>query len=239
MTANRTHRNTSPGDKATSQTADIHDTLTTARDVPSAVWRLATRGADTATTRIGPEFRSRLMRQLVLNYTTAGDAIVDFDGDGNLRVAAIAAKRFYVALTSGRRVADLDLVTSSVNLAVLRWPRPTSPATPAAISDLLLGLQFIVTTTSSVLAVISTIGKDHTSTSADPQVTALLHAARAARFTHEQRILALGGDEDRDTYTYYPSDSDADADLNRWRATTRPGVRIDILRFATRTRHDD
>jgi hypothetical protein len=214
------------------------DTATTPATAPVCVWRLADDSTLDAATYDDTKFVSRLARRLVLTYTRRRDAILDFDGDTALRDAATATTRTYVALTDRARITAIDNLTRPASLTVLHWPRPTSQATPAAINDLLLGLQFIVSATSSVLAVISTIAADHTSSSAAPQVAALLTAAPAAHFTHEQRILALGGDEDRDIYTFHPSDADADADLNRWRATRRLGARIDILRPATRTHRD-
>jgi len=197
------------------------------------MWRLATRDGDTATTRSDTRFVSRLARRLVLTYTRRGDAIIDFDGDTALRDAATATTRTYVALTRRDKIATINRLIRPASLTILRWPRDGLAATSAETADLLLACQFITATAPSTLAIISTIQADDTSTSHSPEVGALLDAAAKARFRHQQRILALPSDDDSDTYTYFPSDADTDAALNTWRDTTRPGVRIDVLRLTT------
>jgi hypothetical protein len=214
------------------------DSITTVTRVATSVWRLDDRGGDTATTRPDTRFVSRLARRLVLTYTRRGEAIIDFDGDTAARRAAVATARTYVALTRRHRIAELDHLIRPASLTILRWPRPTVLATTASISDLLLACQLISATAPSLLAVVSIIEPGDISTSHSPDLGVLLAAATKARFTHEQRILALGVPAgDGDTYTYYPDDAGADAALHTWRDTTRPGVRVDILRRAARERH--
>lgn len=209
------------------------DSTTTATRVATSMWQLAARDDDTTTTPSDTRFVSRLARRLVLTYTRRGDAIIDFDGDTALRDAAMLTTRTYVALTRRDMVATIDRLIHNASLTILRWPRPGLATAPAEIADLLLACQYIAATTPSSLAVISTIQAYDTSTTHHPQLGVLLDAAAKARFCHEQRILALACHGDGDTYSYFPSDSDADAALNRWRDTSRPGTRVDVLRLAT------
>jgi hypothetical protein len=214
------------------------DSTTTATRIATSVWRLADRDGDTTATRRDTRFASRLARRLALTYTRRGETIIDFDGDTALRDAAAATTRTYVALTRRHRIAELDRLLRPASLIVLHWPQNTDAVTTASISDLLLACQIITAATPSILAVHSPIENSDTSTSHNTQLGVLLNAASKARFTHEQRILALASTGDGDTYTYFPNDADADAALNAWRDATQPGVRVDILRFATsRRRH--
>jgi hypothetical protein len=205
---------------------------TTATRVAASMWRLAARDDDTATTPSDTRFVSRLARRLVLTYTRHGDAIIDFDGDTTIRDAATATTRTYVALTRRHKIATIDRLIRNAGLTILGWPRPGLAAIPAEVADLLLACQLITATAPSSLAVISTIQAHDTSTTHHPELGALLDAAAKARFRHEQRILALASDGDSDTYSYFPHVADADAALNKWRDTTRPGTRIDVLRLA-------
>jgi hypothetical protein len=228
MTAEPSPPTAGPSDTAALVAADVGDTTATTPAVPIAVWRLDVRDCDTPATQPGPGFLSRLARRLVLYYTRHGDTVVDFDGDIKLRQAAAATGRSYVALTSGRRVAELDLLTSPVSLAILRWPRPTSVGR-ASIGDLLLACQYITNADTCLLAVLTEFEHGQPSTSNNADLDELLTAASSAGMTHAESILAVSNPGGGDQYTYYSAAADIDAEMASWRDKANDSIRIDIL----------
>jgi hypothetical protein len=94
--------------------------------VPITVWRVADPDEPD---RPGPDgLTGRTAQLLVALYTRAGDTIVSLGDDPAIAGAAGAGGCRYLPVDTAHRLADLDHVSGTVRLVILRWP----PALDAA-----------------------------------------------------------------------------------------------------------
>jgi hypothetical protein len=100
--------------------------------VPITVWRVAD----------GPYghhhaegLTGRTAQLLVALYTRAGDIIVSLGDDPAIAGAAGAGGCRYLPVDAAHRLADLDHVSGSVRLIILRWPPAIDPPRPGTSMD--------------------------------------------------------------------------------------------------------
>lgn len=208
-----------PTGAVTRDSRDARDT------VPVVVWRTtpddpdATPDPDASDSPLTP----RLAHHLVAIYSEIHATVVDFDANDNLRHAAEAAGRRYLAVT------DLDQLTEQARTAaliVLHWPRPDITSPEQGVRVLLGACQRRLADHGSIIIAVTATSAGQPGTTYTEHEQLLLTAARAAGLRHLHDIVPLTAADGRDTFTYATAhdsttaDRDTDADTPRQNTST-------------------
>jgi hypothetical protein len=205
-------------DSRASQRPDLfvtRDSRDSARDKPTViVWRVS---ADPVGDNIPAReseagdspLTARLARHFIEIYSEVHDTVIDFDADDNLRQAAPATGRRYLAADDPTQPATTSSQPRHATLMVLRWPRQAT-TTPEQDAQNLLRIckRHLAAAGSTIVIVIA--ARAGTGPSYREHEQTLLAAAHTAGLRHLHDIVLLDADDDRDTFTYATDHTAAD-----------------------------
>jgi predicted nuclease of predicted toxin-antitoxin system len=229
MTAHDTNLpNTSADPDATTGVGVTRVSRDGARDKAAViVWHIAADAADDPAAAVTPDavdspLTSRLARHLVAIYSDVHGTVIDFDADANLRHAAEATGRTYLAVTNPAGPTASAGQPRPAVLIMLRWPRPATTAPGQDANSLFSACrQHLADDGSTIIVVVTAASAGVAGTRYGEHEQVLLPAAEAAGLRHLHDIVPLDADDGRDVFTYATardttaSSRDSDSDTPR------------------------
>ncbi len=196
--------------------------------VPIAIWRVAAIDAP-YDHDLADGLTPRMAALLVGCYTRPGDIIVSVGHDPALAGAAGAGGRTYLAVADPADLADVDHVTGTVRLVVLRWPpaRRPHPVSPTEATDLFTACRVITGRDGCTIVAFAPLEPDDTYAEHNGL---LVPAARHAGLGLLQHIVAITAPIAGERITWRATP----ADRATLRAATHVKIHVDLLVFASR-----